>query len=446
MNPQYRETIDYLYGLKRLGIRPGLRTINGLLRILGSPLNDVPVVHVAGTNGKGSTSAMIASVMSEAGYRVGLFTSPHLVRFNERFRVSGVDISDEALCRVAHSVLAGAKKLESESALEATFFEVATAMALVYFKEQRVDIAVMETGLGGRLDATNAATPLVSIITNVAFDHSDYLGATLETIAAEKAGIIKTGVPVISGVMQRGPACLIKERALEINKRVPLRLGHEFNYESAARERFDYSGVHISMKGIQLGLLGAYQHKNAAIALAALESLRPSYPAINERAMREGLLRVDWPGRFEYISTTPPVILDCAHNPAGARALGAAIRAYFPLPASITLVVGISKDKDIRGILNHLMPLAGRVILTKANMERAAPLELLQREAGEFKKKCEEEPSLKQALSSALSDVPAHGVIVVAGSIFVVGEARDFFSKHREVLEKARDRKGAALG
>jgi len=438
MSLQYRETIDCLYGLKRLGIRPGLESTKGLLHILGNPESGLPIVHIAGTNGKGSTSAMIASVMKAAGYRVGLFTSPHLLRFNERFRVSGTDISDEELYRVAATVLEAAKKLKAEYGLEATFFEAATAMAWLYFREQKVELAIMETGMGGRLDATNAAVPLLSIITSVALDHSAYLGVGLGKIAAEKAGIIKKGIPIISGVMEPVPAGVIDKRALELNNTLPLRLGHEFHYEDASRKSFDYFGVNLSLKGLKLALRGAYQRKNAAIAMAALELLRESYPAVNEAAIREGLKYVDWPGRFESISTGPAVILDCAHNPHGARALRAAIREYFPLPITFTLVTGISKDKDIMGILRPLLPLARRVILTEASIERAAPLVKLREAAKTLNKECEEAPSVERAIASALRDLPAEEVIVICGSIFVVGEAREFFAKRSEAPQKER--------
>ncbi len=440
MSLQYRETIDYIYGLKRLGIRPGLDAVKGLLRILGSPERSVLAVHVAGTNGKGSTSAMIASVLREAGYRVGLYTSPHLLKFNERIRVSGVDISDEALMRNAKAVLEASRRLKAESGLEATFFEAATAMALLYFKEQKVDMAVMETGMGGRLDATNVVPPLVSVITGVALDHGEYLGNSIKEVAVEKAGIIKKGVPVISGALDTAAARVIEERALEVTGLRPVSLGHEFRYEEVERGRLDYSGLNLSLKGVETGLRGAHQRENAAIALAALESLQAPYPAINEAAMREGLRCVDWPGRFEVISSDPCVVLDCAHNPEGARALAAALREYFPPPATMTLVAGISRDKDISGILSHLAPLARRVILTEANLSRAAPLSLLARTARRFKKGCEQEPSVERAIGRALKDLPVDEVIVIAGSIFVVGEARDFFIKARKVpaIEGAR--------
>jgi len=446
MSLRYRETIDYLYGLKRLGIRPGLDTTKGLLSILGNSLREIPIVHLAGTNGKGSTSAMIASVMSEAGYRVGLYTSPHLVRFNERFKISGADISDEALCRVAAKVLEAAEKLKTKSGLEATFFEIATLMALLYFSEQDVDIAVMETGMGGRLDATNALTPIISVITGVAHDHNAYLGHSIEKIAAEKAGIIKKGVPLISGVMEAAPARVIEDTVKALKGRSPLRLGRDFRYKGVSGGSFDYYGLNLSLKGMESRLRGGHQHKNAAIALAVLESLRGAYPAINETSMREGLRRVNWPGRFESVSKSPAIILDCAHNPEGASALAEAIREYFPPPATMTLIAGISGDKDISGILSHLVPLARRVILTEAGIDRAAALTELRKAARALNKDCEEEPSVELAIGRALKSLPADEIIVISGSIFVVGEARGFLCDRRSLPEREGACGFAAIG
>ncbi|MFQ5428487.1 MAG: bifunctional folylpolyglutamate synthase/dihydrofolate synthase [Thermodesulfobacteriota bacterium] len=428
MSRQYKETIDYLYSLTGLGIRPGLQSIKGLLKLLGNPERNLPALHIAGTNGKGSTAAMIESVMREAGYSVGLYTSPHLTRFNERICIGGEFISDEDIVRIAAVVMEARGRLKDEKALEATFFEVATAMALLYFREKKVDMAVMETGLGGRLDATNIVRPLVSVITNVAMDHSAFLGSKVADIAAEKAGIIKENVPVVCGELGYDSASVISSRAVEVAGKEPIRLGHEFSCKVTTRGRFNYSGLKTSIKGLEPGLSGAFQLKNGALALAALELLSESYPRINEEAMREGLRRVKWPGRFELLSETPPVILDCAHNEAGAHALAGALREYFSLPLTMTLVTGISEDKDINGILARLLPLSRRVILTEAGLSRAAPLTHLQKAAAAIRGDCEAEPTVNRAIVSALKGLGQGEVLVIAGSIYVACEAREFFS------------------
>ncbi|MFQ5480547.1 MAG: bifunctional folylpolyglutamate synthase/dihydrofolate synthase [Thermodesulfobacteriota bacterium] len=428
MSLQYKETIDYLYSLIGLGIRPGLESTRGLLELLGNPESSLPAVHIAGTNGKGSTAAMIESVMREAGYNAGLYTSPHLTRFNERIALGGLNISDEDLIGTAAVVRGARERLKEEKGLEATFFEVSTAMALLYFRDQKADLAVLETGLGGSLDATNTVTPLLSIITNVEIDHVALLGATVKDIAGEKAGIIKEGVPVICGELGAAAASVIMERAALLKGGPLLRLGHEFTYERAAQGEFNFFGQNTVLKGVELGLHGAFQYKNAALALAVLEILSKSYPAINEEAAREGLRRVRWPGRFESLSAAPTVILDSAHNEAGARALVSAVKEYFTEPPVITLVTGISEDKDIDGMFAHLLPMARRIILTEADVERAAPVAMLQKKARAIRVDCEVRPSVHGAITAALEGLTQGEIVLIAGSVFVAGEAREFFS------------------
>jgi len=437
MSLQYSDTLDYLYSLTGLGIKPGLHSIKGLLRILGNPERTLPAIHIAGTNGKGSTAAMIESVLREAGYKTGLYTSPHLVRFNERIRLGAEEISDEDLLSLAAVVLGARERLKEQSGLEATFFEVTTAMALLYFKEQEAEVVILETGLGGALDATNVLTPLVSIITNVDIDHKAFLGESLDKIAAEKAGIIKKGVPLISGLLDGKAADVINKKSLEVTGVLPERLGHEFTAEGIFKGRFNYRGPSISLNDLELGLCGAFQLKNAALAIAALEVLCGVYPAINEAVIREGLRSVKWPARFEFISSKPPVVLDCAHNPAGASALAAAIRDFFPLPRAITLVIGLSEDKDLKGVLTPLLPLARRVIFTEAAIERAAPAALLQERAGELREDCECEPTVPNAITSALNGLRTGEILLIAGSVFVAGEVRVFFARQQEAARKA---------
>ncbi len=429
MSLKCQETLKRLYALKRLGIRPGLEAIRGLLRILGNPEKGLCAVHIAGTNGKGSTAAMMESVIRASGYRTGLYTSPHLQVFNERIRVSGRAIPDDDLARTAGVVLKASKRLSAHGGPEPTFFEAATAMAFLHFRERDVEIAILETGMGGRLDATNVVDPIVSIITGVAMDHRAFLGDNPNDIASEKAGIIKKGVPVVSGVLEPRPARVIEERAAELNSPI-LRLGREFSIEEAPDGKgFDYRGTRGAIKDLETGLIGAHQKRNAALALAGLEVLVGSYPAIGGAAIREGLRGVRWPGRFEVIGDDPGVILDCAHNPEGARALAEALGGFLPPGSPITLVLGISRDKDIKGILASLLPLARRVIFTEACPERAAPTAALIEAVGERRGDCIEEPTMAGALGAAFQGLAPGEAVVVAGSIFVVGEARDLFRR-----------------
>jgi len=409
MSPEYRDTMKRLLGLKRLGIRPGLESTRALLRVLGDPQEGLAAVHIAGTNGKGSVAAMMDSVLMAAGYRTGLYTSPHLSVFNERIRVSGSVIPDGDLSRIAARVLEAAEVVRAGGGMEATFFEVATAMALLYFRQEGVEVALLETGMGGRLDATNVVRPLVSIITGVDMDHRAYLGGTIEDIATEKAGIIKEGVPVVSGALRREAARVIEKRSAELKNTPLLCPGSGFSFEAGPSGGLDYHGPELSLEGLEVGLYGAHQKGNAALAIAGLEVLMPRFTAIDGRAIREGLGRVTWPGRFEVIQEGPDVIIDCAHNPAGAEALAEAIRGRFSPQAAITLVLGISRDKDIPGILASLLPLARRVIFTEACPERAAPAALLLEAARGSGAERLSRPTVAGALEAALEACPKAG-------------------------------------
>ncbi len=428
MSQSYEETITELYGLKRLGIRPGLRSIKALLRLLGSPEKGLRTVHIAGTNGKGSTAAMMESVLRAAGYRTGLYTSPHLSDFSERIQTAGRPIKRGSLVRIAGRVLGAAAELRERSGLETTFFEAATAMAFLHFRDQGVDLAVMETGMGGRLDATNVTLPAVTIITNVDIDHSACLGGSVEAIAEEKAGILKRGVPLVTGALLPEAAAVISKRAAEAGAAPVFRPGSGFTCEERPEEGFDYRGPGFSLKGLETGLFGAHQKENAAVALTALGLLSADFPAVGEAALRAGLKAVRWPGRFEEINRAPRVILDCAHNPAGAGALAGALGRVLAPKTPVTLVAGISADKDIKGILGHLLPLARRVIFTEARTERAAPLGVLIEAARALGRESSGYVGVAEAMGAAMAGLLPGEVIVAAGSVFVVGEARDFFS------------------
>ena len=422
----YRETLDYLYGLLSLGIRPGLSATERLLSSLKDPQKEYPSIHVAGTNGKGSTSATLEAILTEAGFSAGLYTSPHLERFNERIRISGEAIADSDVVRVAEAVKRGSEAAFAEGK-GPTFFEFTTAMAFQYFKEKKVDIAVLETGMGGRLDATNIVTPLVSIITNVGFDHTLHLGEDLAAIAGEKAGIIKERVPVVTGVEAPLALPVIEEEAKKRGSRL-FRYGADFRGNARPVERgFDYSGMSLRLTGLSLKLRGSHQFKNASCALAAVEVLQGLGYAIGEEAIREGLAGVFWPGRFEVMRERPLVILDCAHNPDGASVLAAALREFLA-SRRLVLVTGVMIDKDIDGIFSHLVPLASVVILTKPAMDRAAAVELLEKKLVDYKKPVILTRTVKEACSRALKEASDGDAICVTGSIFTVGEARGFFT------------------
>lgn len=375
----YDELLGRLAALKRYGMRPGLESMRELLDAHGRPFHSGPFVHVGGTNGKGSTAAMIEAALRADGRRTGLYTSPHLLRFTERIRVDGEEISRDYATQIADRVFAVTR--------EHTFFEVATAMAFEAFAGAWCDIAVLEVGLGGRLDATNVIErPLAAIVTSVGLDHTDVLGPTIVDIAREKAGIFKRGCPALFAADDEA-ARVLQAEAERIGATPIERFGRDF----------DDAGLPT------LALMGAHQRRNAALARRALEIV-----GVGERAIADGFASVRWPGRLEQL--TPNVLVDAAHNEEGARALAAAWPA-----GDWTLVVGVVADKDARAIVEPLMARAARVIATAPPSTRALPAA----ELAKLIPGAEVAPDLSTALAMAAGDR-----VVIAGSIFLVGQAR----------------------
>ena len=424
MPSSYKSTLQYLLSLERHGIKPGLERISRLLKLLGGPQLKYPAVHVAGTNGKGSTSAMLSSVLNEAGMRTGLYTSPHLVKFNERIQVSGRMITGPELREAARIVKKAAAKMPGSPI---TFFEFTTAIAFVHFSLKEVDIAVIETGMGGRFDATNTLLPEVSVITNVNVDHTQYLGFGLKEIAFEKAGIIKPGRPVVTGEIKKAPLSVIRKRAKESSSSLYV-LDRDFSVQIAPSS-LSYSGLELELNGLRLGLSGPHQAMNAGLSLAAIEALRQRGFQIPVSAIRAGLRKAAWPGRFETISKKPLVIIDGAHNPAGARTLANALKdlSY----KRLVLVLGIMADKDIDAILKELLPLCAEAIATEPRMERSAPAGVLAGKIRALGKPVVEIRRVKDACKEAVARAKKTDCVCVTGSLFTVGEARAFLVKTR---------------
>ncbi|MFA5687864.1 MAG: folylpolyglutamate synthase/dihydrofolate synthase family protein [Kiritimatiellales bacterium] len=349
--------IEHLFARTAHGIKPGLDVISELLRQLGNPHENLKIIHVAGTNGKGSVCAMIESVLRASGFKTGLYTSPHLFRFNERFRIAGKEISDVELENLIVRVEAAAGHITTRPP---TFFEISTAMAFEYFRRQNVDYAVIEVGMGGRWDATNVVQPLISIITRIDLDHAEYLGSDIQNVAREKAGIIKTGAPVICGPMPVEAESIIYQEAAE--KNVPI-LGSEaaaFIHVLETRrtdQLIDIEASGSEYNGIRLPLAGTFQIENCGIAVAALEDIADLAGIRLE--MKKGLEAVKWPGRFQLLQMKPPVIYDGAHNPAGARALKKSIEQIYPKFEN-GFVFSFMRDKDVTGILETVASLAGK--------------------------------------------------------------------------------------
>jgi dihydrofolate synthase/folylpolyglutamate synthase len=409
----YCEAIQFLYGLRLFGAKFGLDNTFRLAALVGNPQDRLHFIHVAGTNGKGSTCAMLESIYRASGLRVGLFTSPHLVSFRERIQVDRRMISEDDVVRLVESIRPLLEQFPT--AHHPTFFEVVTVMALQFFAEQKCDLVVWETGMGGRLDATNIVTPLASVITNIALDHQQWLGETLAKIAAEKAGIIKQDVPVVTATDEPEALAVIEKIARD--KNAPLfKVGQASSLSPLEKTRKSEAGVTPVPS-----LTGKHQRINAAVALATVGILQNQIP-VSEKHIREGLAHVNWPGRLQ-LAQSPggqKILLDGAHNVAGAKVLRAALEQNFG-GAKYALILGVLRDKDWQHICEMLAPLAARIYTTPVASERTAT-------AGELAEACRKaNPSAAiiacNSLGQALQKTATGDFIVIAGSLYLVGEA-----------------------
>jgi dihydrofolate synthase/folylpolyglutamate synthase len=414
----YSAAVAYLLGLQKHGIKLGLETMAALANRLGDPQRRYRSLHIGGTNGKGSTAAMAASILRAAGYRVGLYTSPHLVEFRERILVNGVMISEEAVGRVTAAV-----REAGGTDLQPTFFESATAMAFQYFAEERVDVAVLEVGLGGRFDATNVVQPDACAITTVALDHQEYLGTTVSSIAFEKAGIVKEKVPLVVGRLTEEARGTIERIARE--RKAPLSaLGREFRADGVP-DRFTYAGRRGRYSDLRCALSGAHQLDNAACAIALTEEM--SGLELSERAIREGVSGVQWEGRLEMLEARPDILLDGAHNPAGAEALAAYLRSMKETrPGSrVIVVLGMMRDKDHKAFMASLNSVADHVVLTSASIARSATAEELRDELeGVIASASSVTAGSSEALALARQLAAPRDVICVTGSLMLIGEVK----------------------
>jgi dihydrofolate synthase/folylpolyglutamate synthase len=429
----YAEAIEFLYGLRRFGWRPGLATVGHLLDLLGNPQKTIPSLHVAGTNGKGSTAAMLSGILRVAGYRTGLYTSPHLLDFTERIRVNGAPIPErevagltghlKELC-AAHFVPYPSPALPSTGLPYPTFFELTTAMAFVHFANHPVEVAVIEVGLGGRLDATNVITPAVAVVTNISLEHQEYLGHTQAEIAGEKAGIVKPGVPVITAT--HGEALTVIRRMAE-EQRAPL-IPVKDQYAWTIRESgldgqvFDLDGPTRRYKAMQLPLAGRHQIENAVTAIAACERLAGQGFRLDETAIRRGLQQTRWPGRLQIVGERPRILLDGAHNPAGAQALATFLTEQRETLHRLILIFGVLRDKDWEAMLSLLGPLATQTILTHPPADRGAdPHDLATADRYCRKVAIATEPG--EGLVLARAAARPEDTILVTGSLYTVAAA-----------------------
>ena len=411
----YKEIIASLYGLQKYGIKFGLSKTTNLLKAFGNPHKGRRYIHIAGSNGKGSVGAMIESILVKSGLKVGFYVSPHLVRFTERFRINGREITPEEATVLAREVM----EITDPDELP-TFFEFTTAMALIYFARQETDIAIMEVGMGGRLDATNVILPLVSVITNISLEHQFFLGRRLRDIAAEKAGIIKKGVDLVTAATQ--PPVLEVIRSKCEDRDAPFwRVGTDVRYRTRG-SRFNYYGLDHIFRDLALSLKGTFQYRNAALALAAVELLERKGYEIPARSVKEGLENTHWPGRMYTVSQNPRVILDGAHNPKAIRILAESIRNGFTHDR-VLVVLGVMEDKDIKKIIQGIVSIADYVIFTRAEYYRSAEPEVLLAHGRSLGIKGEVVPALPAAIDRAKEMAGPADLVLVCGSLFIVGEA-----------------------
>ncbi|KPK77027.1 MAG: hypothetical protein AMJ89_03160 [candidate division Zixibacteria bacterium SM23_73] len=410
----YEETLSYLYNLERFGIKLDLSNTISLINRLGNPHLKFPCIHIAGSNGKGSVAAMLQSILCATGYRTGLYTSPHLVDYRERIR-----IGDELIEK--NFILNFVDDLKEEISKNGyTFFEVTTALAFSYFADKKVDIAVLETGMGGRLDSTNIVTPLFSIITDISLEHTNHLGTTLPQIAFEKAGIIKNGVPTITSVEDQGVFQVIKNVCAQ--RKSTLYIGFENSDVKIHRLSLDQTVFDFGQyKNLKLNLGGRHQVTNACLAISAIEKLKEMGWKIGSKAVRGALKSVNWRGRLEIFRETPLTLLDVAHNPAGTKALVDALDEFFP-KKEIIFIFGVMADKDYPSMLKEICRKTKSIVLTKPNYKRAADPELLEKVVIKQNKPYEIVPEVKQAHILALKNAKSDDVICITGSHFTVGE------------------------
>jgi len=429
----YQDCLDTIFKLGRFGIKLELDTIVNILKLLNNPQKNYHTIHVAGTNGKGSTATYIESILRKAGFKTGIYTSPHLVRFNERICVNGEPISDSEVVEAYEAVNAvdlGKRK--------ATFFEINTAMAFYHFSRENVEWAIIETGMGGRFDATNVIHPVVSVITNLSLEHTDYLGHTIKDLAKEKGGIIKAKTPVVTAVSQPSGLGVIKQIAKD-NCAPLFQFKHDFSIrKNSKKTTYLYRGLHQTYQDILKPLPGDHQRENLSLALAACELVFKKFKkndlryTLSPTLLKKGLAIAKWPGRLEVIMEKPLVILDGAHNLAAAKLLGKYLGQTLS-DRKLTLVVGILDDKPFEEMLKYLVPCAQRIIITRAKIDRSLETSVLKSAVEKIIDKknkviIEVIEDVQTAVTHAISTCSDNDAVCIAGSLYVAGEAKAKFN------------------
>lgn len=425
---QYEKEVRQLFSLQKFGIKFGLSKTSNLLQAMGNPQQGQLYIHIAGTNGKGSVASYLSSILQQEGLKVGMYTSPHLVRFTERFQINSREIERTKAAELIYEL-----RQHFDPQEPPTFFEAATALALTYFAQENTDISIIEVGMGGRLDATNIIHPLVSVITNISLEHKEFLGDSILQVAQEKAGIIKQFVPVVTAVNQ-SPVIELFQTICQ-QKNAPLyALGKDFDYQDT-EVGLNYYGLKMELNNLQPNLFGQHQHKNAALALAALEVLNYTGIKTSIEHIRSGLQETIWPGRMQIVSQEPLIILDGAHNPAAMQALSQTIVQRYTYKR-LFLVLGIMADKDIEAMIKEVIPIADYIIYTRPKYTRALNPHVLMKKAMQYQKPGEVVEDITSVLDKVLYLAENRDLIVVCGSLFTVGEAISFFEPEKYMPEE----------
>ncbi|HNU79230.1 MAG TPA: folylpolyglutamate synthase/dihydrofolate synthase family protein [Bacillota bacterium] len=427
----YNEVVDLIDTTVKFGCKPGLERTEKLLELLGNPHKKLRVIHVAGTNGKGSTAAMLASILSSAGYRTGMYISPHLFRNTERMTIDGIEITEEDFAEYATQVLSMVRLMGEKGLEEPTQFEMYTAMAFLYFERKKVDFAVVEVGLGGRFDATNVAEPLLSVITSIGYDHKDVLGDTIEKIAYEKAGIIKEGSMAVMYPQPYPEASAVIETVCREKGAILA----EADIDSLILKDYGLSGQTVDFKyrdydirGMKLPLIGDHQLYNAAVALTAIAELDKMGHRIEEAGIRKGIGSVKWPCRLSIVSIEPLILVDGAHNEDGINSLRNALLKYFG-NRKIIFVIGMLRDKDYAYAIRKLMPMAYHVVAAEPFSERALSASAMAEAVKPYCSSVISEPDIKKAIEKAKKLYEKDCMICICGSLYLAGRAYEYLTE-----------------
>ena len=429
---KYQEAMKYITEVGNFGSNYGLERTYKLLEFLDNPHGKLKIIHVAGTNGKGSTTAMITSMLKEAGYKVGMYTSPFLEEFEERIQINGENIPKEKLAQLITKIKYAVDKVIEEGYNHPTEFEIITVLMFLYFATEEVDFAVVEVGLGGRLDSTNVITPILSVITSISFDHTNLLGNTLEEIATEKAGIIKSGIPTVIYPQEEVAEIVISSKCQELDSKL-----YKINKEDAKliniiKEDKIYQQVKVKLDDeydVKLPLLGEHQILNLAVALKALEVIKDKAPKLNRESIVKSLATVRWNGRLEIMSNSPYVVIDGAHNIQGITQLDKNIKKYFEYK-DMYLILGILADKDVEDMVKVITPKAKKVFTVTPNSMRAETAEELMNEVKKYNESCEAYNDYKNAFEDALKLCKKDDLLLISGSLYMIGEMRGIIKKH----------------